>query len=328
MKDEVLAKAIASDEEVIPRYDIVLPDGTVFAQNAKLVLKNEVLTQGTPLNAQNLLSDDTSAALWLQDSKATPDEAFKAIRSSVGFCPRIQVNYIPGGNLYLTAHNVIGSLNGSPSTTRYPVPLRGQVTMDVPAYGEFLVWGTCHTFGNQNVPSTTTETLVMVDTVKLYTVELEYFMCQMMVFSAGIGTSVLLSFLKSDGNTSSIEMIVGDNNLSFWLPFPGKYTVTATREGCTSAPIEYEITEADNGTTIEPLFKWVRATIKATKEATISITDGSFTWNGSTTNKQVTVYLPYTGTFTVTADAGAQYPIVTQEFTATGYNNHTVLINF
>ena len=60
MKDEVLQKALSSDSVVIPRYDVLLPDGTKVAENVQLILKNEILTAGTPLNMHTLLKDSTS----------------------------------------------------------------------------------------------------------------------------------------------------------------------------------------------------------------------------------------------------------------------------
>lgn len=50
--DEVLDKALPSDTAVVPRYDVVLPNGTKVAENAELVLKNPVLTPGMPINKQ------------------------------------------------------------------------------------------------------------------------------------------------------------------------------------------------------------------------------------------------------------------------------------
>lgn len=53
-QNEVLDKAISTDNSVIPRYDLVTPSGTKVAENVQLVLKNEVLQQGTPYNKKVL----------------------------------------------------------------------------------------------------------------------------------------------------------------------------------------------------------------------------------------------------------------------------------
>ena len=50
--DEVLGKALSSDANVIPRYDVVLPNGNKVAENAEIVLKNPVVTEGMPINRQ------------------------------------------------------------------------------------------------------------------------------------------------------------------------------------------------------------------------------------------------------------------------------------
>lgn len=50
--DEILDKAIPSDTEIIPRYDIVAPGGGKVAENVQIMLKNPVLSAGTPVNKQ------------------------------------------------------------------------------------------------------------------------------------------------------------------------------------------------------------------------------------------------------------------------------------
>lgn len=67
--DEVLDKALDSDATVIPRYDIVLPSGTKVAENAELVLKNPVLTEGMPINKQ--VMDECLAASGTTAGTAT-----------------------------------------------------------------------------------------------------------------------------------------------------------------------------------------------------------------------------------------------------------------
>lgn len=77
MQDEILAKVLDSDTEIIPRYDIVLPDGTNLATNAQLVLKNQVTQEGTPYNKASVLTDETAALVFpTPPSNPTPDEAF------------------------------------------------------------------------------------------------------------------------------------------------------------------------------------------------------------------------------------------------------------
>lgn len=49
-KDEVLEKVLETDDSVIPRFDIVLPNGAKVAENAEIILKNPVLQPGMPVN--------------------------------------------------------------------------------------------------------------------------------------------------------------------------------------------------------------------------------------------------------------------------------------
>lgn len=82
MKDEVLAKALASDAEIIPRYDIRMPDGSILAADAEIVLKNDVLQSGTPYSRQACLNSEAMALLGMTDEESTISDAF--IRIGLG----------------------------------------------------------------------------------------------------------------------------------------------------------------------------------------------------------------------------------------------------
>lgn len=49
-RDEVLEKALSTDESAIPRFNIIAEDGSVLHRNARLELANNILTSGTPIN--------------------------------------------------------------------------------------------------------------------------------------------------------------------------------------------------------------------------------------------------------------------------------------
>lgn len=49
-RDEVLEKALSTDETAIPRFNIIDADGNVIYRNARLELANRVVTPGTPIN--------------------------------------------------------------------------------------------------------------------------------------------------------------------------------------------------------------------------------------------------------------------------------------
>ena len=59
-KDEVLEKALSTDEQAIPRFDVVLPNGFKVAENAEIILKNPVLQDGMPIN--KVVMDECLAA--------------------------------------------------------------------------------------------------------------------------------------------------------------------------------------------------------------------------------------------------------------------------
>lgn len=81
MKDEILAKALDSDTEIVPRYDVVLPDGTKVAENAEIVLKNPVTQEGTPYNKEAVLQDATAALYGLGDN-ATVDGVLQILKNA------------------------------------------------------------------------------------------------------------------------------------------------------------------------------------------------------------------------------------------------------
>ena len=186
MKDEVLQKALSTDSQVVPRYDVVLPDGTKVAENAQLVLKNPVLTEGTPLNKQNLLSDDTSRLFELDPQTSTPDDALRAIRNSVGYCPRIIVDSIAGSTVYLATED---------ESTKWPyvVPSTGQVIVDVPAFGTYKVWSELN-------GATSVKENIVVDTIKMYSIDVSYFVCYWK-FTVDAEVGATITVRSASGNT-------------------------------------------------------------------------------------------------------------------------------
>lgn len=101
--DEVLDKALPTDATVIPRYDIVLPNGSKVAENAEIMLKNPVLTPGMPVNRQAMneclaasgSTTGTATALTLaQDGFALSDGALVRFKLHIdsGATPTLNVN--------------------------------------------------------------------------------------------------------------------------------------------------------------------------------------------------------------------------------------------
>lgn len=157
MKDEVLKKLNNTDSAVIPRYDIVLPTGEIVYSRVQIILKNTVLEPGTPLNAQNLLSDNTSTELGLDPETSTPDSAFSALaKMFLGICPKVSVRHTVGSTVHLrnmstgvTEQKIVGS--------------DGYVTFNILEFNGYEYWGVSDGVA-------TDHDWILVDTAKLYEV--------------------------------------------------------------------------------------------------------------------------------------------------------------
>lgn len=157
MRDEIINPFNVDnhvDDEAIPRYDIVLPSGETLYHGVQFILCNDIVEEGTPLNRQNLLSDSTSRAYGMDPVTSTPDEAFSIIRSSVGYCPKLKVDYFEGGMVHI--RNIVTGEEHS-----YLVDSTDSVTIDILAYSRFKIWGTFQDL-------TTPVTELLIDTTKLY----------------------------------------------------------------------------------------------------------------------------------------------------------------
>lgn len=110
MKDEILAKALSTDTEIVPRYDIVKPDGTKLAENAELVLKNAVTQQGTPYNKASVLTDETAAKIWgsVPPSDPTVSDALGSLPDLAGAVISLPIS----DGTEITAGDVVDVLNG------------------------------------------------------------------------------------------------------------------------------------------------------------------------------------------------------------------------
>lgn len=100
--DEVLGK-VGSDTEVIPRYDIVDQNGNTVATNVKLVLKNQVITAGMPVDkaamdeclaASGTTGGSATAYTLAQSNFALFDGALVRIKLHVdsGATPTLNIN--------------------------------------------------------------------------------------------------------------------------------------------------------------------------------------------------------------------------------------------
>lgn len=81
MRDEILEKALPTDQSPIPRYQILDADGSVLHDNVEVRLVNNVQQPGTPYSADAVLQDAVANSMGLSNS-ATPNDAFKKLASS------------------------------------------------------------------------------------------------------------------------------------------------------------------------------------------------------------------------------------------------------
>lgn len=81
MKDEILEKALPTDQSPIPRYQILDVDGSVLHDNVEVRLVNDVQQTGTPYSTDAVLQDAVANSMGLSNT-ATPNDAFKKLASS------------------------------------------------------------------------------------------------------------------------------------------------------------------------------------------------------------------------------------------------------
>lgn len=310
MKDEVLQKAISTDVQVIPRYDVVLPDGTKVAENVQLVLKNTILTEGTPLNKENLLGDDTCRAYGLDPQTSTPDDVFMAIRNSVGYCPRILVTATAGSTVYLATND------GSKSWT-FDVPSIGQVVVDVPAFGTYKVWSVL------NGVSSIKETIV-IDTLKVYTLNVAYYVSYWKIsVDAEVGATITVK--HTDGSTLT-GTVASDKSCTFTLPKTGKYTAVGIYDSCSSETYSLTVSDSDIGTTKTTSMKWITVTVNVTAGSIVAVTAGSDTRGGTATNGTIKVWLPRKDTWLITCTLNNK--ATTETVVVSAYQNYAVSLRY
>ena len=163
MKDEVLKKLNNTDSSVIPRYNIVAPDGTVIGSRVQIILQNTVLEQGTPLNKANLLSDDTSIALGLDPATSTPDEALRLLGKILNsITPKLAVEYLVGSTVYvknMTTNETVSQVIPLTGTDR------GFASFNIYEFNGYEYWATYNGVS-------TSHDWIMIDTAKIYEVDI------------------------------------------------------------------------------------------------------------------------------------------------------------
>ena len=310
MRDEVLEKVLSTDATVVPRYDIVKPDGTKVAENVQVVLKNNTLVQGTPLSKQSLLKDATASAYELNPVTATPDDALKTIRESISYCPKLRVTVIAGAVLY-----VKNNATGVQKT--FAVPSTGVVTVDIWDYGTYKVWGI---LGGV----TTSEATVTIDTTKLYTAEVDFY-ATYWKFTVANEVGATIRATHTDGTV--ITGTVGSNKTcTLALPKTGTWTAVGIYDNCNSASYTLNATDAMENTTRSTTMAWITVTVNVDSGSAVTLVSGSTTRGGTSVGGVYKAWLPFTGTWSVTATSGSS--VTSGSVSATAYQNYTVTLTY
>lgn len=259
MKDEVLQKALEADVSVIPRYNIISPDGTLVAENVQLVLKNEILTEGTPLNRQSLLKDTTAVAYGLSAESALPDDVLLAIRNSAGYCPKLKIYSIPGATIYMQDVHEPGI------NTSHVVPASGVLSVDILRYGTYRICG--------NIAGTYIGYKhVEINEIKQYSVELfNYAVYVKFTVDTEVGATILAT--HADGSVAS-GVVGNDKTGTVVLYKEGTWSIVLSYNGGTSKTITYQATSTANGTTAEytpSWLLWTKVQVNTTSGATVTL---------------------------------------------------------
>lgn len=259
MKDEVLQKALEADTDIIPRYDILQPDGTKVAENVQLVLKNVVLTEGTPLNRQTLLKDTTAGAYGLSAESALPDDVLLAIRNTAGYCPKLKVYSVPGATIYIQDVQEPGIL------TSYVVPTSGVLSVDILRYGAYRI---CGNIAGTHIGYTHIE----ISEIKQYSVELfNYAVHAKFTVDSEVGATILAT--HADGSVSS-GVVGKDKTGTVVLYKEGSWNIVLSYNGGTSKTNAYTATSETNGKTAEytsSWLSWTKVQVNVTSGATVTL---------------------------------------------------------
>ena len=296
MKDEVLQKALDTDDVAIPRYDIVLPDGTKF-ENVQLILKNPILAQGTPLNKQNLLSDDTSRAYNLDPGVSTPDSVFNVIRSRDSYCPKVKVNNIIGGSTVRAFSTGVGP-GEEYFETETVAPEYGPVILDLPGYAEYYV--EAHFSDGTNEMETDVFT-INVDTTKMYTADLKYHASHVTLYS-WLTPGATIRFKHVTSGIEVIGTMSPSGECTFVAPYTGKYTIKGVYEGVESLEASVTINSSSGiKSTLDLEPYWYHIQVTTPEGAEVVVTGKDFTKSVINTEGFVTIMVPGRGTYVVTA---------------------------
>ena len=310
MKDEVLQKALETDTTVIPRYDIILPDGTKIAENVQLVLKNAVLTAGTPLNKQALLKDSTATLYGMNAATAMPDTIFDTIRRTASYCPKLKVTGPYGATVYV--RNVSSNMQYT-----YTVPYGGVLSVDIMAYSTYKIWGVIDGVR-------TPDKFVDIDTTKTYTVSIGTLItyCKITV-EEEIGATIQAK--HTDGTVVS-GMVGADKTCTLALYKTGNWSIWGRYDECDSSTIILVVTDDMKNTTADKTLSWTKVNINIDTGSTVTLTKDGNSRSGVSVEKLCTVWLPSAGTWSVSATLDGK--VATNTAYAQSYETITLTLRY
>lgn len=310
MKDEVLQKAIETDTSVIPRYDIILPDGTKVAENVQLVLKNAILAAGTPLNRQTMLKDST-AELYGMDANALPDEVLLAIRNSASYCPKLKIYSVPGATIE------VQGANASTAAATYTVPTSGVLTIDILTYGTYRV---CATISGTR----TADKYIDISETKQYSVEVfSYVTYVKFTVTQEVGAAIVA--IHTDGSVAN-GVVGADKTCTIALYKTGSWSFSAEYEGTYAQTASINPGEDLGGKTSERSPAWTKIVVNTTSGATVTISKSGVSKSAISVDGSCTFWVPAsTDTWSIAASLNNKHG---SGFTApTAYGTKTVGIS-
>jgi len=310
LKDEVLQKAIETDTSVIPRYDIILPDGTKVAENVQLVLKNAILAAGTPLNRQTMLKDST-AELYGMDANALPDEVLLAIRNSASYCPKLKIYSVPGATIE------VQGANASTAAATYTVPTSGVLTIDILTYGTYRV---CATISGTR----TADKYIDISETKQYSVEVfSYVTYVKFTVTQEVGAAIVA--IHTDGSVAN-GVVGADKTCTIALYKTGSWSFSAEYEGTYAQTASINPGEDLGGKTSERSPAWTKIVVNTTSGATVTISKSGVSKSAISVDGSCTFWVPAsTDTWSIAASLNNKHG---SGFTApTAYGTKTVGIS-
>ena len=310
MKDEILQKALSSDQTTIPRYDIVKPDGTKVAENVQLILKNSILVSGTPLNRQTLLKDSTAVLYGLDVISALPDDVLVAIRNSVGYCPKLKVNSVPGATIF------VQRVPGDTNATTYTVPDTGTLFVDALAYGTYKIWGVID--GTQTPPSYIDVYETTQYTVNIFT----YVTYVKFTVTEEVGATIVA--IHTDGSVAN-GVIGADKTCTIALYKTGTWSFSAEYEGTYAQTTSITCGQDHAGLTSERSPAWTKIVVNTASGATVTISKSGVTKSATSVNGFCTFWVPAsTDTWSIAASLNNKHG--SGFTTPTAYGTKTVII--